>query len=420
MPSTSRSPTLSPTSSRRPPEPERDSLDRTRRPHPDRGGLFDCFRAPSRTRRRTDAPTAAPWRVALERDNAASMGTSGQLLGRDHELAAIEALIGAGGALLIRGEAGVGKSSLLGAALQRAHTLGVRVLSATGVEAEAELPFAGLHQVLRSTAGSVDALPARQREALRAAFGLVDAAPPDLFLVGLATLNLLTDLAANSPVLLLADDAQWLDIPSADVLTFVARRLGDDAVAFIAAVREGLPSPLLRGGLHELRLRPLEDSAAEELLDRHAPDLSSAVRQRLLEEASGNPLALVELPDALSPDERRGEATLPPMLPLGEQLEHAFVARIALLPEETRRLLLVAAANDAQAIDEIVRAASAIAEGPTESGLDPAIDARLVDATGGILTFRHPLVRSAVYHAATNLERRRSSPRPRRCAERLT
>ena len=158
---------------------------------------------------------------------------------------------------------------------------------------------------------AVDTLPARQRNALRTAFGLADEATPDLFLVGLATLSLLTDLASKTPVVLLADDAQWLDIPTADVLTFVGRRLGSDPVALLAAVREGLPSPLLRGGLRELRLGPLDDPAAEELLDRHSPNLPSSVRQRLLAEAAGNPLALVELPDALSADERQGAATLP-------------------------------------------------------------------------------------------------------------
>ena len=182
----------------------------------------------------------------------------------------------------------------------------MRVLSATGIQGEAELPFAGLHQALMPVLDAVDTLPVRQRKALRTAFGLADEATPDLFLVGLATLSLLTDLASETPVVLLADDVQWLDVPTADVLTFVGRRLGSDPVALLAAVREGLPSPLLRGGLRELRLGPLDDPAAEELLDRHSPDLPSPVRQRLLAEAAGNPLALVELPDALSADERQG------------------------------------------------------------------------------------------------------------------
>ena len=253
---------------------------------------------------------------------------------------------------------------------------------------------------------AVDTLPVRQRNALRTAFGLADEATPDLFLVGLATLSLLTDLASETPVVLLADDVQWLDVPTADVLTFVGRRLGSDPVALLAAVREGLPSPLLRGGLRELRLGPLDEPAAQELLDRHSPDLPSPVRQRLLDEAAGNPLALVELPDALSADQRQGAATLPALLPLSEHLEQAFVARISRLPDPTRQLLLVATANESDAIDEIVAAAGTIVEGISEVSLDPAIDAGLVHAGGGVLTFRHPLVRSALYQSATNVERR--------------
>ena len=334
------------------------------------------------------------------------MGLSAQLLGRDLELAAVDELVAVGGALLIRGEAGLGKSSLLGAAAQRANQRGMRVLSATGIQGEAELPFAGLHQTLMPVLEAIDPLPVRQRNALRTAFGLADEATPDVFLVGLATLSLLTDLASKSPVLLLADDVQWLDVPTADVLTFVGRRLGSDPVALLAAIREGLPSPLLRGGLRELRLGPLDDPAAQELLDRHNPDLPSPVRQKLLAEAAGNPLALVELPDALSRDQRQGAATLPAILPLSEHLEQAFMARISRLPNPTRQLLLVATANESDEIDEIVAATGSIVEGISEVSLDPAIDAGLVHAGGGILTFRHPLVRSALYQSATNVERR--------------
>ncbi len=234
------------------------------------------------------------------------MNSSLGLLGRDQELSAIEELVASGGALLIRGDAGVGKSSLLDAAARRAHELGMRVLSATGIQGEAELPFAGLHQALIPVLDGVDTLPVRQRNALQTAFGVAGEATPDLFLVGLATLSLLTDRASETPVVLLADDAQWLDVPTADVLTFVGRRLGSDPFALLAAVRDGLPSPLLRGGLRELRLEPLDAPAAQELLDRHNPDLPSQVRHRLLAEAAGNPLALVELPDALSTDQRQG------------------------------------------------------------------------------------------------------------------
>jgi DNA-binding CsgD family transcriptional regulator len=227
-----------------------------------------------------------------------------------------------------------------------------------------------------------------------------------VFLVGLASLNVLTELADTTPILVVADDVQWLDAPTSDVLTFVARRLGSDAVRFLAAIREGHSSPLLRGGLPELPLGPLDDDAARDLLDRHAPHLPGSVLERILAEAVGNPLALVELPNALPAEQLRGDATLPPVLPLSERLEQAFAARIALLPEETRLVLLIAATNESSAIDEVLLAGAVVVDSASAASLDPAIDARLVSAKGGALVFRHPLVRSAVYQAATNLERR--------------
>ena len=185
------------------------------------------------------------------------------LLGRDRELQAVDTLVGrvkvGGGALLIRGDPGIGKSALLGHAMKSAEAAGLRVLRAIGVRTEAQLPFAGLHQLLRPVLGGLDELPKPQRLALAAAFGLEAGAADDPFLVALATLTLLTDAAAASPILAIVDDAQWLDRPSQDALAFVARRLGSDPVGMLLAVRDEVSSPFEIAGVDELTLSPLPD-----------------------------------------------------------------------------------------------------------------------------------------------------------------
>src|SRR5882672_3965009 len=255
------------------------------------------------------------------------------LLGREEELREVDEFLSrashSGGALLIRGEVGVGKSSILAETIARAEASGMRVLRATGVESETNLPFAGLHQLLQPWTGAIDQLASPQRGAIRAALGMSDDAVPDIFLVGLATLNLLAELAESDPVLVVADDAHWLDSPTADVLAFVARRLGADAITLMAAIREGFDSALARVDVPELRLGPLDERSAEALLDRHAASLSAPVRARLLAESVGNPLALAELPKALPP-QLAGDASLPAVLPLTQRLERAFAARVAL------------------------------------------------------------------------------------------
>src|SRR5262245_35667204 len=179
-----------------------------------------------------------------------------ELLGRGPELHVIGDLVArttqGGGALLVHGEAGIGKSSLLERAVEQAHAAGFRVLRTTGVRTEANLPFAGLHQLLRPIVGGLDALPAPQRHALAGAFGLVEATADDPFLIALATLTRLADAAAKEPTVVVADDAQWLDRPSANALAFVARRLGSDPVAMLVALRDGEPSPLEAAGIDEL------------------------------------------------------------------------------------------------------------------------------------------------------------------------
>jgi hypothetical protein len=226
------------------------------------------------------------------------------LVGREYEIGLLEGLVrdapDKGGALVVRGEAGIGKSALLAAAGRAATGAGLRVLSTAGVESETHLAFAGLHRLLRPVLAPVEQLPGRQRDAVLAAFGMSDAQVSDLFVLALATLNLLAEAADGGPMLLLVEDAHWLDRASADVLVFVARRLEFEPVVLLAALRDGFEGPYADAGLPELRLSRLTDAAAAALLDARAPGLRPAVRRRVLEEAAGNPLALMELPAGLS------------------------------------------------------------------------------------------------------------------------
>jgi DNA-binding CsgD family transcriptional regulator/tetratricopeptide (TPR) repeat protein len=332
------------------------------------------------------------------------------LVGRDDEQGVIASLLEGvrdhGGALVVVGEPGVGKSALVMAAAEKAAEQGLLVLRTAGVQSEMNLPFAALHQLLRPVLQYAEKLPTPQRNAIQAAFAMTEASVPDLFLIALAALELLSEVAGSSPAVLIADDAQWLDRSSADVLTFVARRVEWDPIVLLASVRDGHASPLVAAGLPELRLGGLADWAARDLLDSHFPTLAPAVRERLLAEAKGNPLALLELPTALSSFVRGGEAALPRHLPLTVRLERAFAYRAADLPAATRALLLVAAADDSGVLDEIMAAAQAVAGvRPRVEDLDPAVRAGLIQVEGPVARFRHPLVRSAVYQAATIAER---------------
>jgi DNA-binding CsgD family transcriptional regulator len=328
------------------------------------------------------------------------------LIGRDHEEDVIGRLLGGvhdqGAVLLVHGEAGVGKSALMAAVADVAKDRGMLVLRATGVQSEMSLSFAALHQLLRPVLAQASVLPSMQGDALLTAFGMRGSTAPDLFLVALAVLELLSEVADSTPVLLVADDAQWLDQSSADVLAFVARRVEHDRIVLVASIRDGFDSPLAAAGLPALRLGGLADRPARELLDANFPDLASAVRERLLAEAAGNPLALLELPAALDTSARTGEAALPAQLPLTARLEHAFAARTAGLPATSRALLQVMAADDSSELTEIVRATGIIIGGSvSDEDLDAAVKARLIKIDGPALRFSHPLVRSAVYQAAS-------------------
>src|SRR5471032_128698 len=335
------------------------------------------------------------------------------LLGRDDELVRLdrigEEVPDHGGAFVIRGEAGIGKSTLLAAASERAHSLGLTVLSANGVESEAQLPFAGLHQLLLPSLSLMTQLPEPQRHALEMAFGL---APPsraalDVFLIGLATLGLISELAAEAPVLLAVDDAHWLDRSSAKALVFVARRLDLEPAVLLLAVREGVPSDIDEAGLAELPIGRLDDDAARSLLDVRGADLSEDLKVRVLEEAAGNPLALTELPIAaggLKLEPTRGFE----VFPLTARLERAFAARLGDLDADVRALLLVAALDEAEP-DRLTTAAERFHGGViSPDGWAPAVAAGLGTLASDGFRFRHPLVRSAVEQTASAEERRRA------------
>src|SRR5215472_1048611 len=226
-----------------------------------------------------------------------------RLFGRERELARIFDLLGhgaaRGGALLIRGEPGIGKSALLCEAKGRAEGLGVLVLSTAGAPFEARMPFAALHRLLRPLAAGIDALPKRQREALLVAFGVGDGPAPDVYLVALAALEVLADRAGEAPLLLVVEDAHWLDASTCEVLAFVARRLEMEPIIALFAARDDAVSHVGQAGLPELKLGALDDGSASALLSASAPELRPEVRRRVLAAADGNPLALIELPRAL-------------------------------------------------------------------------------------------------------------------------
>jgi ABC-type sugar transport system ATPase subunit len=330
------------------------------------------------------------------------------LLGRDWEQSLLRSVLDevamCGRALVVRGGPGIGKSRLLAETARAAQQRGMLVLTTVGVQSEAQLPFAGLHQLLRPVRGELAGLPPVQRAALDAAFGLTEEAVPEHFRIAMAVLDLVTEAAAAAPVLLVVDDAQWLDRPTTDVLAFVARRIASDPVILVAAIRDGYRSAFGDAGLEELRLAGLDEVAAGALLDRSVPELSVVSRRRVLCEAAGNPLALLELPGVVG----EVEGGVPGALPLSDRLERAFAARVSDLPDVTRLVLLVAALNDGDAISEILQASRAIVAADVDLDVvAPAADAGVVDVDLRRLRFRHPLIRSAVAQSAALQDRRR-------------
>jgi AAA ATPase domain len=302
-------------------------------------------------------------------------------------------------ALVVRGEPGVGKTALLEYAVGEWSESGFRVARAVGVESEMELAYAALHQLCAPVLDRVERLPGPQRDALGVAFGLSAGDAPDRFLLGLAVLSLVSEVAEERPLLCLVDDAQWLDRASAQALAFVARRLLAESVALVFAVRE--PSEEL-DGLPELVVKGLRDGDARALLDSAVRGpLDERVRERIVAETRGNPLALLELPRALTHAELAGGFGLPDARELSGRIEDSFRRRLEPLPVETRRLLLVAAAEPVGEPVLVWRAAERLG-----IGFEAAAPAAGLVEFGAQVRFRHPLVRSAVYRAASLEDRR--------------
>jgi DNA-binding CsgD family transcriptional regulator len=329
-----------------------------------------------------------------------------QLLGREAECAVIDRLLGdaragAGGALVVRGEPGIGKSALLDYARQRAAPMAV--LFASGVEAESDLAFAGLHELLRPVLDCLGELPEIQSRALAGALGLAPSTSADRLLISAAVLGVLAAAAEGHPTLCVVDDAQWLDRPSADALVFAARRLRAENLAILFAAREGETARFEAAGLPELTLTGLGHEPAVAVLGARARTAVPSVRDRLLAEAAGNPLALMELAGGLSDQQLHGLLPLPEAMPLTPRLEGVFRQRIGQLPQAAQTALLIAAADNTGDAPAVLRAAAGLQLAP--DALDPAQQAALIRITGATISFRHPLVRSALYQAATLSQR---------------
>ncbi|RZU20383.1 regulatory LuxR family protein [Kribbella rubisoli] len=325
---------------------------------------------------------------------------SAELTGRDAECDSLDQLIaavcsGESRALVLSGEAGVGKTALMDYLAARAHR--GQVVRVSGVESEMELAFAALHQVCAPAFDLLDRLPAPQAEALRTVFGICAGPPPDMFLIGLGVLSLLAEAAVEQPLLCLIDDQQWLDRCSAQILSFVARRLGTESLGLVFATRQ--VGPILQR-LPEYQIGGLRDADARSLLDAVLTSpIDAQVRDQLVAEAHGNPLALLELPRGLTPAQLAGGFGLP----IATGIEESFIQRVTAMPAETRRLLLLAAAEPS-GDDALVRRA-AVRLGIDPQAATPAADAGLAEFANRI-RFRHPLVRSAAYCSASAAEQR--------------
>jgi DNA-binding CsgD family transcriptional regulator/tetratricopeptide (TPR) repeat protein len=310
---------------------------------------------------------------------------------------------GTSGTIVLSGAAGIGKTALLQHLAK--HATGCRIVQVAGIESEMELAFAGLHQLCSPLLHRLDRLSAPQADALSTAFGLRAGHPPDRFLVGLAVLSLLSEAAEDQPLVCILDDAQWLDQASAQVLGFVARRLVAEAIVLVFAVRERSEDGEL-SRLPALPLMPLDDQDARALLASAMPGtMDDAVRERIIAEAQGNPLALLELRRGRTPDDFAGGFGMPADVSVASRIEEAFRRRVASLPDDSRLLLLVAAAEPA-GDPGMVRAAAERLALPIDAAAEVARDAGLLDSRAD-LRFRHPLIRSVVYREAGPGERRR-------------
>jgi DNA-binding CsgD family transcriptional regulator len=330
-------------------------------------------------------------------------GKGVQLYGREAERATIDRLLeGArrsrSGVLVLRAEAGAGKSALLGYARSRGADM--RILQAVGVEPEIELPFAALHQLLRPALPAIDRIPEVQATALRSALAIAPSDTDNRFVIAMAVLSLLAEIATDGPLLCLIDDAHWLDQPSADALSFVARRLEAESIVMLFTAREGEARSFFGSGLPERAVRGLEPAEAERLLvERFGSAIAPETRRAIRESAQGNPLALLEIPIALTPAQRSGQEPLPRPMPLGHELEAILLERVRRLPAPAQLLLLVAAAEGSGEAGVILAAASRL--GIPASTLLDAEASGLLRTEGSVLVFRHPILRTAIYQGAS-------------------
>jgi len=328
------------------------------------------------------------------------------IVGRDAELATLRRLLDpvpqVGEVLLVIGEAGMGKTMLLADAADRARSAGMMVLSVTGRESESRLAFAGLHQLLRPALSRADGLPGRQAQALQGALGLA-ASPvaPDPLLTGIAVLTLLSDLSERSPVLVVADDAHWLDRSSLDALAFVSSRLDAERVVLFLGARGHAPPAGFDRGFPELHLEPLSAGDAGRLLDRQPRPPRGRARAQVLTQAVGNPMALVELAKVIAADPAASRRWAAEPLPPSDRLSAVIASRFAALPEATQAVLLLAAVADGPDLSAAVGRGA----GPDARTLAAAEQLGLVKVDRVGLQFSHPLVRSAIYHSAPFAQR---------------
>jgi DNA-binding CsgD family transcriptional regulator len=331
------------------------------------------------------------------------------LAGRDFELGLLLSFLDetalSGGALLLSGDAGVGKTALLDAAVETALAAGTQVVRAAGTEFEADVSFSGLNQVLLPLYGEVERLSAVHRDALSVALGFGGGVAADRLVVFTAVVALLRQAAATCPLLIVVDDAHWLDRASAAALGFAARRLGGIGAGFLAGLRSDAGGFFEASGLPELKVRPLDDAAAAGLLQARFPALAPRTRQRVLAEAWGNPLALLELPGELSTPQRAARQALPATLPLSRRLQEVFAARVQGMPAAARHCLLLAVLDGTGDLGVL---AGGCPQGDVLDDLAPAEQARLVhvDESARKLAFGHPLIRSAIVELSTGSERR--------------
>ncbi|HEX4287327.1 MAG TPA: AAA family ATPase, partial [Trebonia sp.] len=330
--------------------------------------------------------------------------TEPALIGREAEIEIIDRLLddavaGRSGVMILTGEAGVGKSALL--AYARAKASGMGVLQTTGVQSEAEIEFAALYQLLRSALGRLGSLPPPQSAALGAALGLVPGRVANRFLIGAAVLSLLSEAAGDRPLLCLVDNAGWLDNESAVAIAFAARRLEAEAVVMIVAARAVTGTPF--EGFPARPIEGLSRAQAETLLAAHHPQADPLVRERVIERADGNPLALLEFANRLQDVERLAPPFSVSLAPTS--VESLYLEQVRRLPDDTQMLLVVAAAEDSEALGLIMRAGSRLGIEPW--ALEPAEQAGIVSVSGDQITFGHPLARSATYAGAAFGQRQR-------------